>query len=152
MAVVTVGGLVLDVSRVDGDTTRLFLGSLVDLVVVGELGGTLGREDLGDSSGQGGLSMINMAWRDALERGVLEGDSKTYRWCQCSCEACCAGRPPHSHVRALGWLSERFRQQEGVDIHKLVAELVTGTWTYSLRGHMRERQPCKKRAEWPLRT
>ena len=40
VAVVTGSGLILDVSRVDGDTTSLLLGSLVDLVVVGELGTT----------------------------------------------------------------------------------------------------------------
>jgi len=34
----TVCGLVLDVGRVNGDTTGLFLGCLVDLGVVCELG------------------------------------------------------------------------------------------------------------------
>ena len=61
VAVVPVVGLVLDVSRVDGDTTGLLLRCLVDLTVVGELGGTLGGEDLGDGSRQCGLTMINMA-------------------------------------------------------------------------------------------
>lgn len=61
MTVMTGCGLVLNVSGVDGDTTGLLFGGLVDLAVVGELGTTIGRQDLGDSSSQCSLSMINMA-------------------------------------------------------------------------------------------
>ena len=62
MAVVPVVGLVLDVCRVDGDTTGLLLGRLVDAGIVGEGCTTLGREDLSDSSRQRRLAVIDMAW------------------------------------------------------------------------------------------
>ena len=59
MSVVTLISFVLDVSGRDGDTTGLFLRSLVDLVVVHKGGGTvLGGEGLGDSGGQGGLRNV----------------------------------------------------------------------------------------------
>ena len=43
--------LVLYVSGVDGDTAGFLLRSLVDGGVVGELGSSVGRKDLGDGSG-----------------------------------------------------------------------------------------------------
>ena len=52
--------LVLDVRRVNGDTTGLLLRRLVNLGVVGEARSALLREDLGDGRRQGGLSMINV--------------------------------------------------------------------------------------------
>lgn len=61
MGVMSVGGLVLNVSGRDGDTSGLLLGSLVDLVVVLELSLTQSGEGLGDSSSQGGLSVIDVA-------------------------------------------------------------------------------------------
>ena len=64
VSVVTVGGFTLDMSRVDGDTTGLLLRCLVDLTVVGELGGALGGENLGDSSRQRGLTMVDMTWKE----------------------------------------------------------------------------------------
>lgn len=62
MSVVAVGGLVLDVSRVDSDTTSLLLGGLVNLVVVGELGSTALGENLGNGGGQRRLTMVNVTW------------------------------------------------------------------------------------------
>lgn len=38
MTIMAIGGLVLNMGRVDGDTTRFFLGSLVNLAIVGEHG------------------------------------------------------------------------------------------------------------------
>lgn len=55
-------GLILDVSRVDGNTTSFLFRRLVDLVVVGELGTTLGRQNFGDGSGKGSLTVVDVAW------------------------------------------------------------------------------------------
>lgn len=60
VAIVTGVTLVLDMCRVDSDTTGLFLRRLVNLRVVGEARSALLREDLGDGRRQGGLSMINV--------------------------------------------------------------------------------------------
>lgn len=60
MAIVTGVTLVLDMCRVDSDTTGLFFRRLVNLRVVGEARSALLREDLGDGRRQGGLSMINV--------------------------------------------------------------------------------------------
>ena len=60
VAIVTGVTLVLDMCRVDSDTTGLFLRRLVNLRVVGEVRSALLREDLGDGRRQGGLSMINV--------------------------------------------------------------------------------------------
>jgi hypothetical protein len=55
-----VGRLILDVSRVDSDTTSLLLGSLVNLTVVGELGGTALGKDPGNGGGQRRLTVVDM--------------------------------------------------------------------------------------------
>jgi len=62
MAVMTIRRLVLDMRRVDGNTTRLLLRSFVDLAIVGELGSTSYRKDLGNGSGKRRLSMIDVTW------------------------------------------------------------------------------------------
>ena len=56
-------GLVLDVRGGDGDAARLLFRRLVDLVVGGEFGLTLFRQDLGDRRRQRRLAMIDMADR-----------------------------------------------------------------------------------------
>lgn len=53
--------LVLNVRRVDGDTTGLLFRGLVDLVVVGELGTSLLGQNLSNGSGQRCLSVVNVA-------------------------------------------------------------------------------------------
>ncbi len=65
VSVVALPGLVLDVGNVDGDAALTLLGSLVDGVEGSEVGvAALGlREDLGDSSGQGGLTVVNVTNR-----------------------------------------------------------------------------------------
>lgn len=126
VSVVTVGCLILNVSRVDSDTTGLLLGCLVNLTVVGELGGTFGGENLGNGSRQGGLTMINMAWRkDALETDAREYDSETDQWYQCSCAAYSAGKPQRSHVGALSRSSERRRRRGSSDVRRVDAGPVT---------------------------
>ena len=62
MAIVTSVTLVLDVRRVDSDTTGLFLGGLVYLRIVGETRGTLFRENLGDGRRQGGLPVVDVTY------------------------------------------------------------------------------------------
>ena len=60
VTVVPVVGLVLDVSRVDGDTASTLLRRFVNISVVGELRAALLSKDLGDSRGKGGLSVVNV--------------------------------------------------------------------------------------------
>ena len=64
VGIVTVSGLVLDVGRVDGDTTLLLLRGVVDLVegldLVGVTSDSL-SENLGNGGGQGRLTVVNMA-------------------------------------------------------------------------------------------
>ena len=56
----TVEGLVLNVSGVDGDTTLALFRSLIDGAVIGVVSTALEGEELGDRSGQGGLTMVDM--------------------------------------------------------------------------------------------
>ena len=76
MAIVTCFTLVLDVSRVDSDTTGLLLRCLVNLRVVGELSRALLGENLRDGSSQGGLAMIDVAYAFVL-RTMMEGVYET---------------------------------------------------------------------------
>jgi len=74
VSVVARGGFVLDVRSVDRDTTGLFFRRVVDLrVVLGFTAEVLGQHG-GDSSSQGGLTVVNVAngahvhvWLGALE-------------------------------------------------------------------------------------
>ena len=61
MRIVTICGLVLDVSGVDGDTTLLLFGSVVNLVERLDLGEALLCQNLGNSSGKSSLAVVNMA-------------------------------------------------------------------------------------------
>lgn len=69
VTVVAGGRLVLDMRRVDSDTTSLLFRCLVNLVVVGELGSSILGEDLGDSSSQGGLAVVDVTCRNELSNG-----------------------------------------------------------------------------------
>ncbi len=60
MAIVAGVTLVLDVRRVDRDTTGLLFGGLVDFRIVGEARAALLGEDLGDGRRQGGLAMVDV--------------------------------------------------------------------------------------------
>ena len=60
VGIVAVVGLILHVSGVDGDTTLSLFGSLVDAGVVLELSLALHSQELGDGSGQGSLTMVNV--------------------------------------------------------------------------------------------
>ena len=68
MAIVAAITLVLDVRGVDGDTASLLLRCLVDLGVVGEARGALLGEDLGNSSSQRGLTMINVTCKKRMSQ------------------------------------------------------------------------------------
>ena len=61
VGIVTFGSLILDVSGVDGNTTLALLGSLIDGRVIGVLSAALHRQILGDSRGQSGLTMVDVA-------------------------------------------------------------------------------------------
>jgi len=61
VGIVTGIGLILDVGGVDGDAALALLGSLVDAGVVGIVSLALESQPLGDSSGQSGLAVVNMA-------------------------------------------------------------------------------------------
>ena len=71
VSVVTLVGLVLNVSGVDRDTTSLLFGSLVDGSVVLELSLTLHSQILGDSGGQSGLAVVNMADSADVNMGLI---------------------------------------------------------------------------------
>lgn len=60
VAVMPVGSLVLDVSGVDGDTTGLLLGCLVNLSVVDERCTSRLGQDFCDSRGKSGLAVIDV--------------------------------------------------------------------------------------------
>lgn len=62
MTVVPVGRLVLDMSRVDGDTSGFLFRGLVNLSIVGELGTSLLSKNFCDGSGQGCLSVIDVTF------------------------------------------------------------------------------------------
>ena len=61
MGVVALVGLVLHVSGVNGDAALALFGSLIDVGVVHELSVALHGQDLGDSGGQSGLTVVNVA-------------------------------------------------------------------------------------------
>ena len=60
VSIVTLLGLILNVGRVDGNAALALFGSLIDGAVVGVLGLALQGEPLGDGSGQGGLTMVDV--------------------------------------------------------------------------------------------
>ena len=60
VSIVTLLGLILNVGRVDGNAALALFGSLIDGAVVGVLGLALHGEPLGDGSGQGGLTMVDV--------------------------------------------------------------------------------------------
>ena len=60
VSIVTLVGLILYVSSIDRDTTGTLFGSLIDHVISHELGIALQTKNLGDSSGQSGLTMVNV--------------------------------------------------------------------------------------------
>ena len=60
VTVVTLVGSVLDVRRVNGNTTSLLFGSVINGLVITELGTTALSEDLGDGSSKRGLTVIDV--------------------------------------------------------------------------------------------
>ena len=76
VGVVTVFGSVLNVSRVDGDTTLFFLGSIVDRGEVTLFGQTLVCQYHGDSSGQGRFAVVDVA--DGTDVHVRLGPVKIF--------------------------------------------------------------------------
>ena len=61
VSVVTLSGLVLNVSGVDCDTALSLFGSLIDVSVINESSVALKSENLCDSSCKGGLTVVNVA-------------------------------------------------------------------------------------------
>ena len=70
MGIVPLLGLVLHVSGVNCDTTRLLLGSLIDGVIGLELGLAGEGQVLGDGSGQGSLAVVNVANGANVDMGL----------------------------------------------------------------------------------
>ena len=60
VSIVTVVSLILNVSGVDRDTTSFFFRSLIDCVICLVLSIAFKAEVLGDGSGKGGLTMVDM--------------------------------------------------------------------------------------------
>ena len=86
VAVVTRVGFVLDVSRVDRDTARLFFGGLVNFGVTRELGTAHIGENLGNGSRQSCLAMVDVSLTVESSAMVENPIMVNYLWCQCSCE------------------------------------------------------------------
>ena len=62
VCVMSLFGLILNVSGRDGDTTFSLFGSLIDILECYSFTGTQSlMQGLGDSCGQGSLTMVNMA-------------------------------------------------------------------------------------------
>ena len=61
VSVVALVGLVFDVSGVDGDAALFFFGSCVDLIVLLCFRVAFLGKDRGDSSSEGGLSVVDVA-------------------------------------------------------------------------------------------
>lgn len=78
VCIVTLCGLVLDVSGVDCDASRFLFGGLVDFIVLHDLGLTLGRAVHGDCGGKSGLAVVNVA--DGADVDVRFGSFKL-RFC-----------------------------------------------------------------------
>lgn len=70
MAIVPIIGLILNVCRVNGDTTSTLFRRLVDLVVVGELGTSAFSQNLGDSSSQRSLAVVDVSFDTVSLRPV----------------------------------------------------------------------------------
>lgn len=66
VAVVPCVALVFDMTGVDSDTTSFLFWRLVNIGVVGELGAAALRKNLGDSSRQGGLAMVDVTLRGTV--------------------------------------------------------------------------------------
>ena len=70
VSVVTLSGLILNVTGVDGDSSFSLLGCVIDLVVSEELDLIVTEcEDLGDSSGKSGLTMVNVSNSTNVDMG-----------------------------------------------------------------------------------
>ncbi len=84
MAVMSIRSFILDVCRVDSDSTGLFFWSFVYLCVVGKFCIALLREDFCDSSSQRGLAVVDVANGANVHVGFCPGEF--YRLCQsCWC-------------------------------------------------------------------
>ncbi len=70
VSIVTGVRLILHVGGVDGDAALALLGSLVDAGVVGVVSLALESQELGDSGGQGGLAVVNVADRADVDMGL----------------------------------------------------------------------------------
>ena len=70
VSVVTLLGLVLNVSGVDGDAALSLFGSLVNGRIVGVLSAALHGQVLGDGRGQRGLAMVDMADGADIDMGL----------------------------------------------------------------------------------
>lgn len=60
MSIVSVGGFIFDMSRVDGDTTGLFFRCFVNLVVIGKFGASCSRENLGNGCCERRFTVIDV--------------------------------------------------------------------------------------------
>ncbi len=80
VCIVSLCSLILDVRRVDGDTTLFLFGSLVDLIESNSLAALADSENAGDCSGQSGFAVVNVA--DGADVAVRFCSVKM-RFCHC---------------------------------------------------------------------
>ena len=81
VSIVTGFGLILNVSGVDGDTTLFLFGSGVDRIKGFNFRETFFSQHLGDSGGQSGLTVVNVA--DSTDVDVRFGTIKFF-FCHCN--------------------------------------------------------------------
>lgn len=74
MTVVPSRRLVLNVGRIDGNTTSLFLGSTINLGVVRECRAALGGQDFRNGRSESGLAVIDVAYRHIQPRSLSESE------------------------------------------------------------------------------
>ena len=82
MSVVTLCGVVLNMSGVDGNAALALLGSLIDVGIIHELCVAFQSQNLGDGSGQSGLAVVNVA--DSANVDMRQATVKALLFSHCS--------------------------------------------------------------------
>lgn len=82
MAVMSRFRLILDMSRVDGNTTGFLFWRLINLVIISEFRTASLSQNFGDSGSQSCLSMVDVTFPRYQKKQMTR--RMTYRWSQCS--------------------------------------------------------------------
>ena len=80
VSIVTLSSLVLNVSGVDCDTALSLFGSLIDVSIIYEVSRTAEVQNLGDSSCQSGLTMVNVTDSTDVYMGLCSFKLLSCHW------------------------------------------------------------------------